>query len=121
MFRRLVVEHTSLFRVGVQQTGVAPDVAGEMLQSAENAMKRLESRLERLQRAGRLQDRTIREAAFEFHALCEGLAALELRCAFTPGDEEHMWRNALTTLINGLRLSASQPASRRSSPRSTAV
>ena len=45
----------------------------------------------------------MREATIQFHALCEGLAALELRATFPPEDAERIWRDALTALISRLR------------------
>ena len=102
VFRRLVVEHPSLFRIGVQQTGLADDDAPGIWPAAEAAMTRLEARLERLRRADGLGTRTTREAAVEFHALCEGLAALELRGILPPGEQESRWRSALAALVAGL-------------------
>ena len=49
-----------------------------------------------------LRHRTIEEAAWEFNALCEGFASLELRGAFPVNQEEQAWRSALTTLVNGM-------------------
>lgn len=103
VFRRLVVEHPSLFRIGVQQSGLAPEGATGIRPAAENAMRRLEVRLGRLEDAGGLVGRSVEEAAFEFHALCEGLAALELRCIPPVGEEERFWRNALATLVAGMQ------------------
>jgi AcrR family transcriptional regulator len=101
VFRRLVVEHPSLFKVGVQQTEVPPELAGAFRASADNALGRLESRLERLRGSRLLGGRTVRDAACEFHALCEGLAAIELRGAICQGEEERIWREALTALVAG--------------------
>ncbi|HET9732191.1 MAG TPA: TetR/AcrR family transcriptional regulator [Acidimicrobiales bacterium] len=101
VFRRLAVEHPSLFRIGVQQSGIGSDAAVGIVPAAEDALERLETRLERLRAAGGLQGRSLRQAAFEFHALCEGLAALELRCAFAAEESEHAWRSALGTLVSG--------------------
>lgn len=101
VFRRLVVEHPSLFKVGVQHAEVPPELASQFRASAGNALKRLEARLARLQASGFLSGRTVRDAACEFHALCEGLAALELRNALCEGEEERIWREALTALVAG--------------------
>jgi hypothetical protein len=45
--------------------------------------------------------RTIREASSQFHALCEGLAALELRGSLNTPDPEQTWRSAFRALITG--------------------
>ena len=57
--------------------------------------------------------RTVRDATTQFHALCEGLAALELREALPPKDAERIWRDALTALIAGLAIT---PPRQRSGP-----
>jgi hypothetical protein len=54
-----------------------------------------------LQERDLLGQRTVRDATFQFHSLCEGLAAVELRETFPPGDGERIWRDALTALIAG--------------------
>ena len=46
------------------------------------------------------------DAVLGFHALCEGLAALELRGLIARGEEERSWRDALTALVRGFAASA---------------
>ena len=55
----------------------------------------------RVNDAGLLGPRNVRDAACEIHALCEGLAAVELRSQMAPGQEERIWRDALTALVAG--------------------
>ena len=43
----------------------------------------------------------MRDAVRGFHALCEGLAAIELRGLLPAGDEERIWRDALSALVRG--------------------
>jgi hypothetical protein len=50
--------------------------------------------------------------ATEFHALCEGLAAVELRGLMPQGEEESLWRVALTALFAGFT-AATRTAARR--------
>lgn len=101
VFRRLVVEHPALFRIGIQHGDVPAELVPQFRSEAHNAMARLHSRFQRLQENRLLDDRSISEAAFPFHALCEGLAAIELRCILTIGQEDRIWRNGLTALISG--------------------
>jgi AcrR family transcriptional regulator len=108
-FRRLVQNHPALFAVGIQQTGLDPNLSCRVLPAAQRAMERLKTRLERLEQAGELHDRTIDAAALEFHALCEGLAVLELRGAFGGGVDEAIWRQALATLVQGMKVAAKEP------------
>jgi hypothetical protein len=69
-------------------------------------MAALRSRIARLEPAGGLGGRTPADAAAEFHALCEGLAAVELRGMFRSGEAERIWRDALTALVRGFALPA---------------
>ncbi len=106
VFRRLVTEHPCLFRIGVQHGDIGSGLAAEFRSAADDAMTRLTTRLARLQDAGLLGGRAVREAACEFHALCEGLAVIELRGALTRGGEERIWRSALTALVTGFAASS---------------
>jgi AcrR family transcriptional regulator len=114
VFRRFVVEHPALFRVGIQHTDVPHELIEQFRADADNALARLHERFERLHACGLLGDRTINEAAYQFHALCEGLAAIELRYVLRTGEEERIWRDALTALIAGF--SAGTAVSTSSTP-----
>jgi AcrR family transcriptional regulator len=107
MFRRFATEHPSLFAIGVQHHAPADVPWPPVRRAAYDALLVLHGRVERLAAAGGLGARTVEEATIEFHALCEGMAALELRC--TPGFEagEERWRSAFTALVAGF---AAQPA-----------
>jgi hypothetical protein len=48
----------------------------------------------------------VRDATIQFHALCEGLAALELREALPATDAERIWHEAFTALIAGFAAAA---------------
>src|SRR5262249_46770466 len=101
VFRRLVVDHPSLFRIGVLW-GTLPDpqlVVG-FRSEQQGALAGLRDRVARLDLGGR----SVADATREFHALCEGLAAMELRSLLPEGEEERIWRDALTTLVRGFAL-----------------
>jgi AcrR family transcriptional regulator len=100
-FRRLVIEHPALFQLGVQQTGTTDEQVIEIRVAAARAWTVLQARVARLQQQGELGTWNVDEAATAFHALCEGLAALEIRGAFPAGAAEQHWRNALTALVEG--------------------
>lgn len=100
-FRRLVLEHPALFKLGIQQTGAPDDQQALTREAAARAWIVLQGRVTRLQHQGRLGTRSVDEAATAFHALCEGLAALEIRCAFPAAAAEHLWRESLTALVQG--------------------
>jgi AcrR family transcriptional regulator len=107
VFRRLVVEHPALFRIGVQWGALPqPELAAGFRGAARDALAGLEQRVARLEAAGLLGGHGVRDATRAFHALCEGLAALELRGALPDGGEERVWRDALTCLVRGFDLPA---------------
>jgi AcrR family transcriptional regulator len=111
VFRRFAIGHPSLFRIGVQQTIGSPELARDFANAAAEAFAGLEARVTRLKMAGQLADRSVRDAACEFHALCEGLAAVELRGQMTSGEEKRIWRDALTALIAGFAIARQLGAS----------
>ena len=116
-FRRLVVEHPALFQLGIQQTHATDEQLVEIRGAAERAWTVLTARVTRLQQQGRLGTRSVNEAATAFHALCEGLAALEVRRAFPAKAAEHLWRDSLTALVEGFSISALDGRARPTAPR----
>jgi AcrR family transcriptional regulator len=103
MYRRFSNAHPSLWALGIQyvpESGTVNVVAWESL----NLLK---ERVRRLADAGRLNGRTADQATLQFHALCEGMAAVELREMSGVSDWEAMWRQAFEALVGGF---AAQPA-----------
>ena len=100
VFRRFVVDHPSLYAIGFQKLLPAPELAAEFRATSGEALAGLKARVARLEPSG-LGGRTVQEATTEFHALCEGLAALELRGLLPAGEEERIWHNALSALVYG--------------------
>ena len=100
-FRPFALNHPVLFQIGIQQTSVPSEVAQTIVPAAERALVALHRRIARLRDAGRIGARTIAEAAWEFHAACEGLAALELRCPPSPEDGQRLWHDTLSALVAG--------------------
>jgi AcrR family transcriptional regulator len=101
VFRRFALEHPPLFRIGIQRALPEPGLATGFVAAAWAALAQLEALIERVDGAGLLGGRAVRDAACEFHSLCEGLAAMELRSALPSGEEEWLWRDALTALVRG--------------------
>jgi AcrR family transcriptional regulator len=101
VFRRFAVDHPSLFRIGMQHRLPAAPLTGDVREAAAQALTGLLARIARLEQAGLLGARTVAQAAWAFHALCEGLAAAELRRGLPPGQEEQLWRDALAALVAG--------------------
>jgi len=104
VFRRLAVEHRSLYRVAVQQIPTSPQVVAGFLPTAGQAWRHLRRRVARIEEIGVLGSRSIDEATLQFHALCEGLAALELRGLLPTGAEERTWRDAIASLVAGFAI-----------------
>lgn len=111
VFRRFAVEHPSLFRLGVQRHGIAPEVAERFVPEAEAALVDLRTRVVRAVGPDKPA------ATLQFHALCEGLAAVELSGMLPAEGAEQVWRDALGALVTGLRAG---PTSGRE-PRPTAA
>ena len=101
MFRRFALEHPALFSIGIQRTLTSSELWPQFRAAANDVLAVLSRRVARLQDGELLAGRTVRDATTQFHALCEGLAALELREALPAKDAERIWRDALTALISG--------------------
>lgn len=99
MFRRFALEHPALFSIGIQLT--EPGLWPRFSASAAEARASLHRHFERLAEEGLLGSRSVPEAALQFHCLCEGLAALELRRTPFGPDPEEFWRAAVQALVSG--------------------
>jgi AcrR family transcriptional regulator len=99
MFRRFALEHPALFSIGIQLT--EPSLWPRFSARAAEARASLHRLFEPLARAGLLGSRSVPEAALQFHSLCEGLAALELRRTPFGSDPEEFWRRAVQALVTG--------------------
>jgi AcrR family transcriptional regulator len=100
-FRRFARERPALYRIGVQRTDVPPAAGRAFAGAAYRALDVLRARVARLGEAGRLGDRPLEAAVWEFHALCEGLALLEARCLVQGAAADRLWPDALSALIRG--------------------
>jgi len=104
VFRRFATDHPTLFRISIQRTLPDPALFAGYVEAAREALAVLHGRIARLEQAGRLGDRSVSDAATEFHSLCEGLAAMELRGMLRAGEMERIWRDALGALVRGFSL-----------------
>jgi AcrR family transcriptional regulator len=101
VFRDFAINHPSTFRIAVQRTVGPPELADAFRPTRIEALHGLEARVERLADAGRLDDRPVSDAVRQFHALCEGLAALELRGVIPHHEGARVWHDALGALVTG--------------------
>lgn len=106
VFRPFAIEHPVLFQIGVQRSLPEPGLAAGFRDAAQEALEGLRHLVGRLDSAGLLGERSVHDAMCGFHALCEGLAALELRSSLITGNEERVWRESLTSLVRGFALPA---------------
>jgi AcrR family transcriptional regulator len=99
MFRRFALGHPALFSICFPHADPALRPRYRATQTEVFAV--LEPRFQPLAAADLLGGRATREAATQFHALWEGLAALELRHSLVAPDPERIWRDAFRALITG--------------------
>lgn len=102
VFRRFALDHPSLFTLAIQRPNLTAEQVMPMRTSAQRPLLRLDAIAARVPGAteppaGSL----VRALTMEFHAMCEGLAALELRGALPRGREEEIWREGLNSLVSG--------------------
>lgn len=107
-FRRWALEHPALFHIAFQRAEVGPELAERFRPTRLQALAGL---IELVGRAmgveGGLADRgVVVETAAQFHAMCEGLALLELRGSLPPDRSEQVWRHGIAALVAGTRMHA---------------
>ena len=106
VFRPLVVEHPTLFRITFQRVLADFQPGPELLAVRESSLSKLTKKVGRLDEAGLLRSMPLPEAVVAFQATCEGLGNAELRGSIMrllPAEHEaEAWRRALSTLVRGL-------------------
>jgi AcrR family transcriptional regulator len=105
-FRGWARQHPALFRIGfLHQVSIPPEIWSRFGSSAERALGALHELIRRVREHGGLGGRTIEQATWQFHALCEGLAVMELRAGLAcPDDPAVSWADALGALVAGWRV-----------------
>jgi AcrR family transcriptional regulator len=101
VFRRFTLSHPALFTIGFLQAGVPTHIARAFRSAQSKALTRLHAKIGRLKNMGQLGTRSEAQAALEFHAVCEGLAALESRGILRSYEAEPLWRDTLRALVAG--------------------
>jgi AcrR family transcriptional regulator len=109
-FRRLVVEHPTLFRIAFQRVLPEFQPGPELIAARGDGLRLLTQRVGRLKEAGVLGDMALTDAVVAFQSTCEGLGNLELRGAIMrmlpPGREEEAWRGTLRNVVRGMTTNA---------------
>jgi AcrR family transcriptional regulator len=114
-FRRFALEQPELFRIAFER--MVPDGShdSETISVMAQALRALIVRVERCKAAGLLGNRSARVVTWQFHALCQGLASVELQGWLPPGDDpETIWRDALAVYVAGLGASSPRRRTARS-------
>jgi AcrR family transcriptional regulator len=105
VFRRLVHDHPTLYRIAFQRIVPGLEAGPELAATRQRAWEQLVAKVERLRAVGQLGDKPAPEAAVEFIAMMDGLGSAELRGAvlrlLPEGNEEKAWHDALTTVVRG--------------------
>ena len=95
-----------MFRVAFLRAAPQLELSEDAWSAASQGFALLCERCQRMADANLLGGRDPVIAATQFNSLCEGLATDELRNPDYLGpDPKLAWRNALTTLTNGFRIS----------------
>jgi AcrR family transcriptional regulator len=105
-FRRWTLDHPALFRIAfLHEVSIPQEVWSTTGPSRLRALNALHELMLRLDGIGGLGGRTPEEAAWQFDALCEGLALMELRGGpLRPAEDwATTWNDALAALVAGWR------------------
>jgi hypothetical protein len=101
VFRDFAINHPAMFRIAVQRTIGPPELDEAFRPTRIQTLHGLRARVERLAEAGLLNGRSVRDVIRQFHTLCEGLAALELRGVIPQQEGARVWQDALSALVRG--------------------
>lgn len=115
-FRGFVFEHPNLFHLAFEQIVPGLEPTSEVGAVMRRSLRALIAFVERCADAGLLGGRSVKEVAWQFHALCQGLASIERKGWLGRVDSEPvaMWRDALETFVAGL----AQPPRKKRKPTS---
>jgi len=110
-FRDWALAHPTLFRLvfAMPDTDLVTDSA--VAPAGRAVLGQLRGKVELARATGLLADRPAGEVAVEWHALCNGLASVELGGALmATAKAERIWRESLTAFLHGLSQPTTQQA-----------
>jgi len=101
-FWRWALATPALYRLCFDHLPAGATGARAVNAAAGQALARLERRVERVKASAGIEGRSVREVAVQFHALCEGLVAVELRSSLPGPQPDALARHALQALVRRL-------------------
>lgn len=118
-FRGYALEHPHLFRLVFERMIPEERLAPTDLSAGSEARDVARRLVQRCLDAGLLGDRPVELVVNQFHALAQGLAAMELQGRFRGVDPVLVWTDAMKALLTGLMQPArvSKSVNRRTSRR----
>lgn len=101
-FRRFAVEHPNLFRLAFERLAADLAPSPEGIAATRASLRALRTRVQHCDRDGLLGGRDPEHVTWQFHALCQGLASVELQ-GWLPARTraEFLWRDALEAFVRG--------------------
>jgi AcrR family transcriptional regulator len=104
VFRPMAIDHPSMFALAFLRAAPDLELDEHTRAVAREGLELLRDRVARLAAADLLGRRDVDTATAQFNAMCQGLAATELRNASTLGPQPaKAWRAAFETLLGGFR------------------
>jgi AcrR family transcriptional regulator len=102
VFRPMAIEHPAMFALAFLRAAPDLGVDADTRDAAREGMTLLRHRVQRLADGGLLGGRDVTIATAQFNALCQGMAATELRnAAFLGRYPKKSWQSAFEALVNG--------------------
>ena len=101
-FRAWTLEHPSLYRLTFDRLMTGTDADRRVTDAGRAALEHLRVRVVRAAVAGALGGRDVEDVIVMFHALCEGIATVELRGMLSPDNAERLAHEAFEVLLRGM-------------------
>ena len=101
-FRLFALEHPHLFHLFFTMQLQRPQLSEESDATRVQALAQLIQRVERAKAAGVLGAHSVQQVTMLWDVMCVGLAAREFCWLIPPDQGEHVWTDALRSLLAGL-------------------
>ncbi len=107
-FRAWSLAHPALYRLTFERLMTGSATERRVTEAGCIALEHLRVRVVRAADAGALGGRDVEEVITQFHALCEGIATVELRGMLPSDSAERLARDAFEAMVRGMGV-LSQP------------